>query len=706
MGTGAAVHCGRDPFARPIDIRESEGLLEAMRRLPALALCLVSPLPADEVIDLNPYIVVAPNLAPVMQSVGAPEIQQNKPVDLAAILAMEMPSIGLSRKSPLAGDIVLRGLSRDNVLITVDGNKTFCACPNRMDPPAFHVSSQQIEAVSVRPGPFSVRNGSTTGGAVLVRTASNPGEPYLRGHIYAGSFGYLAGGVEAATIPGDGGLRLQGGLYGQKGDVFEDGGGVPFTRLPGTNFQAERHTGQAFSVLDAEVKMSMDMGERSTASLSYAYQDARDVLYPGLRMDALEDVLHRGSVTLARELLHDWADTVSASLSFSRVDHDMRDSFRMSALMNPAFVERGYMMRTVSETAYTGLNLRARKQGQTHNLAYGLDLMERRWDANNTLMMSRNDMLPDVRMRSLGLWGVLEKDYREVRLEAGIRLDGVRSKAREDISFIQSYYPDARDEAEDLLLSGYALAEVPFGEHASVYGGLAHGRRPPDPQERFLNLNRPMARPDWIGNPGLDAVGNTEIQIGMQASRGFARMRASAFHAWLDGLVYLIRIDSAMTSATSYANIDARLYGLSADMSFDFGSGFSLRGALSWQEGRKSSRPLNATNDVLAEVPPLKAVLSAGWRGEKGSVQLLSQVIDRFDRVDPDLNEQIIGGSWTFHLRAAWSINERWRIGGGIDNLLDETYAVANSHLRDPFGNGVVVNEPGRFFYVRFSSQF
>jgi len=671
-----------------------------------LALLLAGPLVADEVIDLNPYIVVAPNLAQVTESVGTPEIRQNKPIDLAAILSMELPSIGLSRKSPLAGDIVLRGLSRDNVLISVDGNKTFCACPNRMDPPAFHVSSQQIESVSVRTGPFSVRNGSTTGGAVMVRTAPDPVQPSLKGHAYLGSFGYMAGGAEVALVNDPGSIRFRGGVYGQRGDVFEDGDGTRFTRLPGTNFRPGWQDGRAFEVLDAEAKVSTELGESTTATVSYAYQDARNVLYPGLRMDAQKDVLHRGSVALVRNVRHGWADLVSASVSFSRVDHDMRDTFRMSALMNPAFAERGYMMRTVSETAYTALNLRAEKRGDARQFDYGMDLVERRWDANNTLMMLRNDMLPDVRMRSLGIWGVLEEEFQSLRVEAGFRMEGVRSEAREDISFIQTYHVDTRDEVEDLLLSAYLLSEIPLGESLSVYGGIAHGRRPPDPQERFLNLNRPMTRPDWVGNPGLDSVGNTEVQAGFQAEGGAFAVRASLFHAWLDGLVYLVRIDSPMTSATSYANMDARLYGLSADMALKLGGGWTFRAALAWQEGEKSERPVNASNDVLAEVPPLKAVVSLGWQGEQGSVQLLSQAIDRFDRVDPDLNEQVIGGSWTFHLRGNWMLADHWQIGGGIDNLLDETYAVANSHLRDPFGNGVIVNEPGRFYYFRLSTQF
>jgi outer membrane receptor protein involved in Fe transport len=41
-----------------------------------------------------------------------------------------------------------------------------------------------------------------------------------------------------------------------------------------------------------------------------------------------------------------------------------------------------------------------------------------------------------------------------------------------------------------------------------------------------------------------------------------------------------------------------------------------------------------------------------------------------------------------------------------VDNLFDKNYAVANAFVRDPFRNGVIVNEPGRFFYLRVASAF
>ena len=52
------------------------------------------------------------------------------------------------------------------------------------------------------------------------------------------------------------------------------------------------------------------------------------------------------------------------------------------------------------------------------------------------------------------------------------------------------------------------------------------------------------------------------------------------------------------------------------------------------------------------------------------------------------------------------AFDDRWRVVLAARNLLDETYAVANSHVRDPFASGVIVNEPGRFLFMRLSMEY
>lgn len=681
-----------------------------LKSLPLIA-CFAAPLFADSeampVYELEAFVVVAPNSFSPDTQLARERIRSAKPVDLAAILSSQLPAAALTRKGPLAGDIVLRGFTRDNVNITVDGNKTFCACPNRMDPPAFHVSSQQIEGIRVRTGPFSVDQGGSVGGTIAVRTTPPGDAPFARFYGYAGSFDYRAGGFTAGTPLGDQ-TRLLGGLYYQEGGVYEDGSGTRFTELPGTNYRPEYLDATAFEVITAETKLSYDLGDSTSLTLNYAFQDASDVLYPGLMMDAPTDTMNRLGIALRHSLDLPLADNFEGSIAFSHVDHDMRDGFRNSLNnMGGTFAARGYFMRTEASSTFVGARAEFSKTFDDAGfLRYGLDLSQRYWDADNIIGPVRNDMLPDTLSEKIGLWAVYERRQGPWALEAGLRFDWAQSEAREDINFVQAARGTSTNQQDDWLPSLYGLLSRDFNESLEAYLGLGFASRMPDPQERYMNLNRPMANPDWVGNPDLDPVHTLELQTGFKWQRDDFDAELSAFHAWLTDSIYLAELGVGPGGTTSYENIDARLYGLSAKAGWEVGESLRLEAGFAWQRGIKASRPVNATNDVLGEVPPLRGRLAAIFTQDKWTVRAEAQFQDTLDRVDPDVGERAVSGWGVANLAASYQFSDTVSLSAGVDNVFDKTYAVSNAFVRDPFRAGVVVNEPGRFFFLRGGLEF
>lgn len=666
-------------------------------------------LPAETVVQLETYTLVAPHLPSGQTTCDCGPLREAKPIDLAALLSSQMPAIAMARKSPLAGDILVRGLSRDNILVTVDDTRTYCACPNRMDPPAFHVSAQQIESVSLRTGPFSVEEGASVGGVVSVRTGEPTARTEARAYGYAGQFDYWAGGL---TVGGNLFRRDQvyetngrGGFYYQTGGVYEDGGGVPFTRMPGTNYRPEYQDRAAFSVLSVEARVRVELPRGGQMTFGYGYQDAEDVLYPGLQMDALTDVMHRASVGVRMPSESVLADEWSATVSFSRVDHDMRDTLRLSSQTNPAYLTRGYMMRTEAESGHLGLRLDANRKWANDYFRYGIDLRRRTWDADNVVGPNANQMLPGVVAETIGGWAVWESRRGPWALESGIRLDWAASKAEESIALVQNLRGTTTNGRDEILPSFYLLVSRDLGEGWTVYGGPGYASRQPDPQERYVSLDRPMQNPDWVGNPDLDAVGNWETQAGLRWSSDRATVHCSFFHSWLHDTIYLQKLALPNNAkATSYTNLDARLYGCSLDGFWRVTDWLQAEAGLAWQEGVKE-RKISAS-EVLAEIPPLRArlALSAVWK--RITVRAEWQFQDRLDRLDPDLHEKPLDGWVTLGLKLTGRITEHSAVVVGVDNVTDATYAVANAYLRDPFSNSTIVNDPGRFFYVRLGMDY
>lgn len=123
-----------------------------------------------------------------------------------------------------------------------------------------------------------------------------------------------------------------------------------------------------------------------------------------------------------------------------------------------------------------------------------------------------------------------------------------------------------------------------MSESLNLYTGLGYATRPPDPQERYMNLDKPGTNPDWVGKPDLDPVHNLEWQSGFSWQAGDLALKGSAFYAWLDDLVYLGKL-AVPNKATSYTNIDARLYGFSLDSEWTASETITLKAGLAWQRG-------------------------------------------------------------------------------------------------------------------------
>lgn len=684
--------------------------------LPFVILC--SPLAkAESLITLDPFPVVAESQVPLLEQQAGLSTRTAKPLDLASVLAAELPGVAKARRGPVAGDIVLRGLSRDNILVSVDQTKTYCACPNRMDPPAFHVSSEQIESVRVRSGPFTVDQGSTLGGQVQVFTKAVPENAFLQANLFTGSYNYFSGGISAGT-PIHSDSVLLGGFYFQRGDVYEDGNGRPFTS--GVNYRPDYREGSAFKIDSLDAKVNWRVGEDTAVGFAYGFQDARDVFYPGLRMDALKDRMHRASLSATFPSKSALADSASLILAFSDVDHDMRDSFRLSSdpganpmLQNPMMAllaqrvaDRGFFMRTEARSQSLSLIASAEKQTGSAFIRYGADLNRRTWDADNVVGPNSNFMLPDVNIDTIGVWAVYETRIADWEIEAGARLDYARSRANDPLTFLQSRRPGAPEKASDTLPSAYLLASRKFTNHLRAYAGFGSGSRVPDPQERFIQLDRPMQNPDWVGNPQLEAPRSNELQAGFRYLNGPFSVDGQLFHAWLDQHIYLLRQSfPGNGNATTYTGIDARLYGFQVSGSWQLIDSLTASGGFAWQKGiLESPNPTGQPN--LGEIPPLRARAALQWEHEAFSLRATLQFQDDLDRIDPSINERPLPGWTTLDLQGSWRLNPHLTLSGGVDNLFDENYAVANSFVRDPFSNANVVHEPGRTFYARIDTRF
>jgi iron complex outermembrane receptor protein len=240
-------------------------------------------------------------------------------------------------------------------------------------------------------------------------------------------------------------------------------------------------------------------------------------------------------------------------------------------------------------------------------------------------------------------------------------------------------------------------------ENLELFGGVASSVRTPDPQELYIGLQRPMGKPNWVGNPDLDPTRNNQIDLGAKISGESYYLNASVFYSYLDDFINVTSIsaeNSALPPARSYVNIDAKMYGgeLAGQAALPLDLYFT--GSLSYVRGKDRDSKEN-----LSEIPPLMGNVALRYDVGTYFVEITERFSDKQTHVDDSLNEEETPGWAVTDIKAGAELG-RWTITGGVNNVFDKFYETYLSYQRDPFSSGVKVPETGAFGYLTVACTF
>ncbi|HSM51749.1 MAG TPA: TonB-dependent receptor, partial [Thermoanaerobaculia bacterium] len=642
-------------------------------------------------------------------SLEAREIREGFARDAGEALA-RLEGVEMLRKGGLGADVVLRGFKGENLNLLIDGHRLHGACPNRMDPPAFHVDFAEIERIEVRKGPFDIRRGGLGGTVDIVTRRPDPG---LRASAEAvtGSAGYLA----PSLALGYGGARasVKAGYAERRGDPYRSGGGIRFTELlpPAATaaYLPGERDGRAFDVATGWAGIAWHPAAGQRLELAATRQEAGPQLYPYLQMDAEFDDATRALLGWSLQRGGSRLSTLSASLSWTEVDHDMTDRRRVSSAGAPA----GYSMVTSANSSVLSGRVEAALAG---GWTVGLESWQRGWDAETRLrgMAYRPQAtLPDVEARTTGLFAHWQRPLGTAwSLDAGLRLDRALVEADPGLAAVdlyRAYHGTSSISAGDTLPAGHLVLAWAPRESWRLSLGVGRAARVPDPQERYFGLRR--AGSDWVGNPGLEPSENSEVDLGLAWRSGGLSLEVDLFAAWIDDAVAVVDLARrepvpgvTNSRARSYVNTDQRLWGGEASVRWALGERWLLSSGVSFVRGRQEVAPERGISDPDSpEIPPLAGRLALRYEGARGFAEVEGAAAARQDRVNAGLGETPTPGWATLALRAGAEAG-RFSLLAGVENLFDRDYRRHLSYQRDPFRAGVQVPEPGRTYTlsVRF----
>ena len=657
-----------------------------MKRVVFLSLACSLALYSDEVvlddIDISTQVEV-------VKDINKDDI---KSADLGEVLFKNSPSISIIRRSATANDITIRGQKKDNINVTIDGAKIYGACPNRMDPPISHILTNNVDYIEINEGPFSVSDFGVLSSDVKVHTITPKKE--FKGVLDAsvGSFGYrksalnLSGGGDNVKILISSSIESSKQYLDGNGDDFygQIAKNILSNNLPTkVQYQNQYKDSDSYSKKTFMGKLFWDITQNQKLKLSYTANRSDNILYPSSVMDALYDNSDIYTLEYSIKNLASYSKKLDINIYQSSVEHPMSTKYRLLG-------ETNYMTHSLT-TKTQGAKITNSFDISNHKITVGLDSSKRNWNGE----YQKNGI-------SSGFYSLdnVTTDNRAIFFKDIISLDklSIDWGFRYDSSTITN---DSQPNNSYDSLSGYVLAKYKNSD-SNYFVGIGSSNRVPDAKELYFVSSQKVN----IGNPSLKMVTNYELDIGGEKQFESSSIKYKLFYSKLNN--YIAYNDSTK----KYENVDASVYGFEFSGLYMSSENLYFDYSLAYQRGTKDNPLTNQTGTNLADISPFKFHTSLNYEFDNG-IAFKTEFIyaSSWSDIDEENGEQTLPSYSIINLKLSKTIYSNIDLTIGIDNILDETYAISNTYkdltLLDTATNDVMLlNERGRYLYMNVKYRF
>ena len=625
--------------------------------------------------------------------------------DVAVALSNNVPSIDMNRRSGIANDILIRGQKRDNITVEVDGTKIYGACVNRMDPPVSHIVANQIESIEVIEGPYDVETFGTLSGGVKIKTKKPTKEVKSEINVGFGSWNYKKFGASASG--GNDTIRVAASVSTESSNQYKDGNGDTIAdqidnfaaldptnaKLQGTKLQPQYHDMPAYKKNSAMIKAFITTAENQELRLSLTANRSDDILYGNSKMDALYDDSNIYSVEYNIDDISKSYKNINFQYYHSDVDHPMATTYRMSSA-------GGIVMKNWLTTDMDGIKIKNKFDVNEYIIVVGLDGSVRNWDGH----YEKNDnpnykpgglkSIDNTDTTNMALFAKVDKRFGAFALSVGMRYD--------DTEITNDTYQSN----DYTALGANIMGTYNLNKDHTLFLGVGQASRVPDARELyFVNKDGGL-----VGSEHLNQTKNSEIDIGYEANTDMFKFKVKAFYSILDDYIYFQK----GLVKNNLKNIDATVYGAEVSGSYYVTDDFTIDMEASYKRGKKDEALAGQTNTNLADMAPLRGSIAGNYEYKKDSIATLEvRASDKWSDIDSDNGEQVIDAWTILNAKVKHAVNKKFFLTVGVNNILDETYALSNTGAdltlitTGTVGDDIMLmNEPGRYIYTNLDFKF
>lgn len=657
---------------------------------------------------------------------------ESKPYQSLPDALKHEPGISLISEGTWGTEISIRGLSRENVVALVDGNRI--ATSTDVAARFSLVDISDIERVEIIKGASSSIYGSgATGGIVniVTRTPRFNDSFMLNGNISTGYNSVNNSSISSGLITGGGSFWTSkiSASYRKAGNIQ-----TPSGKLKNSQFEDYSFAGSLniIPVNNHLIKLNYQLLKAEDVGIpgSAVFPSNADVRYPHER---------RELISVGYEIQNITPNFYKLSFKYSHqlIERDVENIPNVvqnipASGTTPA--RRVSVLGIYPSADHNNNNIQLQGNfllGDDYNLIVGLDYWDRSYNGNRerhqlievlnaegnvinrTNRIIGESPLPDSKFSSLGLYAQNETEIvkNKFAISLGARVDKIDVSGEttynpvyEIVNGVRNDKPAGQSiiwnevEDNDVSYSANVGLKYSVNNNLDLTLSLGYAFRSPSLEERFQYIDQGSYI--RLGNPNLNTETGRSADFGIRYYSERFKVISSLFYNYFNDLVIEKPGTFEGRAAFIKTNVgEAKLYGFDFKSDYNFYNNMVLYLTASYVKGDDIT-----AGGHLPNIPPLN-----GTAGVK---------FDVYDFLEADISSTIYAeqnktasneirtpGYAVFNLSIiSKKINLSsisLRISGGVDNIFDKNY---RNHLSTTRGS--ITTEPGRNFYIKLSTYW
>lgn len=660
--------------------------------------------------------------------IGSNQIRNQTYQSLPEALKSE-PGISLIREGAWGSELSIRGLSRENVVALIDGNRISTAT----DVAARFslVDLNDIDRVEIIKGASSALYGSgATGGIVNIITKSPSFNDIflLRGSLSTGLNSVNNSSINSGTIYGSGNSwasKLTG-SFRKAGDLQTPSGKIKNSRFEDYSLSGNFN----FAPLeDHLLKLNYQIFKANDVGIpgSSVFPNIADVRYPeekrelffaGYEIQNISSSLYKLSFKYSYQFIE--RDVENVPHAVQNIPSTSTTPARRVSILK---ITPNADHKSNNFQGYGNLLL-----SENNNLVFGIDYWDRKYsgerkrhqlievlNSEGSVSASSNKIigekpLPDSKFQSIGLFAQDDNEFIKNKLlfSFGARIDRINVKGEttlnpiyEITNGILNNSPAGQQviwnkiEETDYPYSANIGLKYSINESVDFTLSLGLSYRSPSLEERFQYIDQAGAL--RVGYPGLNPERGKSADLGIRYYSGELKIISSFFYNYFNDLVAEVPGTFEGRAAFVKTNIGkSRLYGFDINSEYNFINNFLLFTTISYVKGADLTADGN-----LPDIPPLNGRIGIQFDFLKKIEAEINSIIfaQQNETAQGEIKTPgyaILNGSLNSNLFSLSGMN--LKISGGVENILNKSY---RNHLST--ARGSITTEPGRNIYLKLN---